>query len=1399
MLSSCCCPPGAGGVKDGVVVGKGDVGEGSKVATEGVVALGVPTAQVIAESQQASVVRFGLNGELREVADPDPTMSLATYLRAVEGLTGTKVSCNEGGCGACTVDMATSDASGNWTHHAINACLRPVCSLDGAKITTIEGIAKDDGTPHPIAKKLAEYNGSQCGFCSTGFVMNMYSMLESTDGPPTHEDIERRFDGNICRCTGYRPILDAMHSFAGDADHDACIHNKEGNACAHANRNGTCAHAHANGACGDIEDLCAVQSDLDRKLRACGPRAKRFGGKRSGSAAENGTNRANGASGDGVTWVSPTSLSALCAVLSDPTRPKATQMVCGNTGIKGVAPYYNGAAWGGASAAGPQPDLLVDISKVPELSGVTTTETGITVGATTTLATFIGALAAFPKNRIFSALTAHMQTVANVQVRGVGTLGGNLALAASFPTFPSDLHTILSAAGATVTLVDPCDNAKAETVAIASLSLDGKILQNIHVPFSPGGGKEGEEGEGEGIFRTFKVRPRHQNAHAYVNAAFWIGQSSGNGGRGGGRGDGGEGDVVTAARLFYGGVMTTGLVRASKTEGVLVGASFSDPQVQARALECLSKEITPDGEDSTSIDFKSKVVANLLYGLFTNVPSWSERPLSTGKWTFPKGTPALYPVSEAVQKISALDQCTGATGVYTDDLGIAQQEVHGAFVTSTSAKASKYAIQAPPGVVLLDAAALARHGIGTAVNANEDLFATPSTGVQYVGQRLALVLAPTHDEAVSAAGSVRVTYEGIDPKPLLTIADAMDATPPSVFNDKPATFTKGGDASAVAAALAASPVRVSGTCDIGHQHHYFMEPHVALANVTETKIQVHLPTQAPGFTAKAIASNLGVPHSRVEVSQKQAGGGFGGKASRAVPCALAAAAASKILKRPVRIRMEMRTVFTMMGSRKPHHFEYEAGANRDGTVNAVVGTLWYQQGAFLDAGDLGGLNYIQISIDGAYNIPHWDLKGYTCRTNTPVNTACRGPVFFPGQFIINQVMDRLASELGLTSESVKYKNLYKDGDVFNSGDTVVDCNLLPCWSLASSTLAAEENAIAAFNKSSRFVKRGVSLTPMKYFVGPEQGNPSYVSVNADGTVLIMHGGSEIGQGLNTKVCQMAAEALGIDMSLITIGETTSRVSAMAGTGGSSTSGAVCASTQLACLAIKQNMMAGVPNNGSIKWEDWVSQCMDAQVELHAYKTYVGKATGKDLPAAGSEGYTSWGAAMISVEVNVLTGALQILTCKIVQDAGVSLNPAIDCGQAQGAMVMGLGAMLTEEFTWDAEGTYTGGVKGANVASGTWEYKPFASLDIPQDFDITLLPNAANPAGVCSAKSVGEPPLLLSVGVISSIRKAIEAFRSQFNANGFVAIRAPMTVRQIIAAAMDGLDPKDVLSLEEGSD
>eukprot|EP00656_Telonema_subtile_P016054 TRINITY_DN18458_c0_g1_i2.p1 TRINITY_DN18458_c0_g1~~TRINITY_DN18458_c0_g1_i2.p1 ORF type:complete len:1229 (+),score=349.19 TRINITY_DN18458_c0_g1_i2:15-3701(+) len=1198
--------------------------------------------EMIGNTETTAQLTFTLNVKQVTVPSPDPQMRLVEYIRDVAGLSGTKRCCNEGGCGACTVLLSRTIA-GKTLSTTVNACLRKLCSVQGQAVTTVEHLGDKDQGYNTVQDTIARNNASQCGFCTPGMVMSIYGALASSSEAPTPTQMETCLDGNLCRCTGYRPILDSAQQVASSWKPPSNT---------------------------PVPGPSVLPLQLDARQ-------------------------------GGVSWTCATSVEQACSLYS----AAGSNLLCGNTG-SGVAKYYSGAAWG----VGPEdPTALIDLQAIPGFSDVTVGAHSLTVGAAVTLSELKATLAAnAAKSVSFEPLVAHMDRIANNQVRNAGSWAGNLMLAHEYPTFVSDLNTIMIGAGASVEYANSMDSTT-HTCSLEDFqsndSLDRVILTSLTIPFMTP----------TEHFKTYKVALRYKNSHAILNAAFHAIL---------------DGDTFVSAELCYGGVKSK-VTRAHKTEALLVGKSATADATLQTALACLEAELGFDPMFGRT-EYRQGLAKSFLFKFFLELQptlpaallsaKGYTRPVSTGAWSIDgASTEEEFPISKPIQKLSAWEQTSGEAD-YIDDAPPVVGELHGAFALANAANREVTAIHCDAAKALegvhsvLTAADLKAAGMSNSLGGvfdaelwAEDLLVDKQA--DYCGQPLAIVIATTRLIAEHAATLVTADYCGSD-KVLLTIDDAIEAEsyhhPIGLHQYKdwnhgdPDGGIKGAD------------IVFEGMAEVGHQYHFYMETQAARAVPTDGGMVVTCGTQFPKFTQGAVASVTKLATSKVEVKMTRTGGGYGGKISRSAFTAAAAAAAAVVSKMPVRIQLDLNANMAALGSRRPHRLAYKVGCKKDGTIVAVTGSYYTLQGRSLDLIRAPAADEIKVAIDNCYNIPNWGLRCYNVKTHTPTNTWARAPNYGPGVFMMESIIERAAAELNLDSHVVRSKNMYKAGDSEPGGQKLAHCNIEQLT--AQVQVEGLATQVAAFNAANRWVKQGLCVVPGKFNCDLGKGLHAVVTVHDDGSVLVQHGGCEIGQGINVKVAQVAAFTLGIDMSLISIDGVSTKVASGFSdkTAGSITSEGCCASVILACNQLKKQMeLTHAKLEGQLgrqpDWHQLVQACSHAGADMSAKGSYAGKAEGSGVASLPDKSgdkfqYVSWGAALAHVQLDGLTGELQLLRCDVLLDCGISLNPDIDAGQVQGAFVMGLGYMLSEEFLWDdgSKSAYfpAGGVAGRNISNGT---------------------------------------------------------------------------------------------------
>ena len=740
-------------------------------------------------------------------------------------------------------------------------------------------------------------------------------------------------------------------------------------------------------------------------------------------------------------------------------------------------------------------------------------------------------------------------------------------------------------------------------------------------------------------------------------------------------------------------------------------------------------------------------------------------------------TPSPPVVGRSVSHESAALHVTGAAR-YVDDLspGLARL-AHAWPIASPHARAAVLAIDgvhaaAMPGFLCLLTAVdvPGENDIGPA-RRDEPLFPREAS---FHGHPVAWVVAETEEEARAAASRVRVTYQ-----PLPAILSVAEARAAGAFLTDTERMRRGEPEHE----LAASPNRLSGELAIGGQEHFYLEPQVALALVDENEsLFVHSSTQHPAETQEVVARVMGLPRHRVVVQCLRMGGAFGGKEVQANQWAAVAALAAARLHRPVRVRLSRQQDMAMTGKRHPFEARFSVGFEDDGRLRALLLQLWSDGGWSLDLSS-PILSRAMFHSDNCYFLPHVEILGRACRTNHVSHTAFRGFGGPQGMLVIEEILDRVARHLGRPPELIRERNFYREGERTHYGQVVRDASRITrIWSTLkeSSAFALRARHVEAFNAApaNRHRKRGLAITPVKFGISfttafyNQAG--ALVLVYKDGSVQVNHGGTEMGQGLHTKVLQIAADALGVPLAAVRMMPTrTDKIPNTSATAASSGSDLNGAAVEAACRTLRGRLAEVAAQAFEVPPEEVVFaggrvHARGAQQKGVSFAELVGKAylarvslfaTGHyatpDLHFDRESGigkpfhYFAYGAAVSEVEVDGFTGQNRLRRVDILHDVGDSLSPLIDRGQVEGGFLQGVGWLTTEELVWNGD--------GALATSGASTYKLPTSGECPPDFRVALLPQAREPGVIHGSKAVGEPPLMLAISVREALRAAVAAF------------------------------------------
>ena len=640
--------------------------------------------------------------------------------------------------------------------------------------------------------------------------------------------------------------------------------------------------------------------------------------------------------------------------------------------------------------------------------------------------------------------------------------------------------------------------------------------------------------------------------------------------------------------------------------------------------------------------------------------------------------------------------------------------------------------------------------------------------VEFHGQAMFAVAAETFRQARQAARLARITYE--DLKPILTVDEALDG---DSYLGEPKLLERGD----VGTALERAPNRLKGQFRVGGQEHFYLEPQVSLAVPREAgDVHVFCATQDPSAAQHLLARILGKPANAITIEVRRMGGAFGGKET--LPTQFAALAALVALKtrRPAKCRLDRDDDMILTGKRHGFRFDYDVGFDDDGRVQGVDITAAAHSGYSTDQTPYV-VQRAMYHCDGAYFLKDVRIRGIACKTNTCTSCAFRGFGSPQGLLAAERIMDEIAYRLGRDPLDIRKVNLYgvEDRNV-TPYEWVIEDNILPRILEdieASSDYYGRREAVRAFNRKSPWIKKGLALMPLKYGVGftarfLNQGG-ALIHIYQDGSILLNHGGTEMGQGLYVKVAQIVAEEFQVDLRHIRITSTTTdkvpNTSATAASTGTDINGAA---AQAAARELKRRLVdfaarhyqveakrivfeAGSVRvgNSPIPFATLVQEAYVNQVSLSATGYFKNPDIGVDPVTLKGRPYhyNVYGAAAVEVAIDTLTGESKVLRVDILHDVGRSINPAIDLGQLEGGFIQGAGWLTSEELVWAHDGRL--------LTHGASTYKIPVASDRPVDMRMRLVDWSENrEETVFRSKAIGEPPLNLSVSVFNAIVDAV---------------------------------------------
>jgi len=1093
-------------------------------------------------------------------------------------------------------------------HKAVKSALNK--PTDNTVLVTLVPEVADHPSEHqhdgmnPVAHRLAINNGSQCGYCSVGFVMNMSEFIINNPNA-TKKEIEEAFDGNLCRCTGYRAILTGMKTFASDwseSDKEHLMPCKEDHVCA-----------------AQLPGTVEIPFPKAAKMPGMGVTASR--------------------------WLTPSNLKELAAILHN-GKGRDVRLVHGNT------------SYGIYKAEYSTNTNFVDIRFIPELNAPTGVKkntlhvsSGATYGDLVALLSkeikrwnATNKVTSKPGASVLDALDFMARRTAGRIVRNAASIGGNTMLVLKHipkgtgEPFPSDLFTVLFAVDASISYfeLEPGGSfkEKKQTAAalIQSVKDDPKLADRIviaayAIPL----------GDTKEVVLAQKVALREVNAHSIVNATTHFKLS--------------DGLIVQSASLVFGAIAPYPW-RATETEKAMTGKKLSLSGIgklskilagevaaelkkwEDRMLEVPDEGFTAAYRTQLAVSFLYKAIVNALLVKGAPVPKnlvstgevqWGNWQVSDGRQEY-RNQPFKAPVAQPYIKVTAMYQTSGQTR-YTQELPVPPLTLNGAFVQSQQAlKNFSFAI---PGkkknalvwelrkylksefdsftdIITCDNVkdgGVNLQGMGS----DQPLFAEQL--VSYVGQSIAMVLATTEQEAIRIADFVSkncIAYSkpgepwtGIWSEPIFDLLDAIRKE--SIFPDAPASanfvshiwrIVRPGsqfdwadpdpsthpkvlrrDQPIVTrkASVGTTPCVVVESSQLcGGQAHFYMETQACIAiPVDEGRMVVKPSVQSPGGMHDTAAMALGFLHNQVEVKVAPVGGGFGGKTEQTRFITGPTAVAAKATKRPVRVALPRDEDTLMIGKRHAYYGEYQIAIDNKGILHGFQLNMWGDGGAFYDCSFVVS-NCIQLRTDNAYRIANFMSQIDVCRTNTAPNTAMRAFGDVQGKNLVENAIDDAATAIGMRPEDVRENNLYDRGDVTPFGQALSYCYMKQVWAYAKQVSEFEKKylEVEQFNKENKWRKQGIAMIPVKYGSGYNllllEQSAAIVVVNPkDGTIVIHQGGVEIGQGLVTQAQQVAAYVLGLPMDMIYIDQVNTGITP------NPTSTGASAGTPYSCEAVKQ--------------------------------------------------------------------------------------------------------------------------------------------------------------------------------------------------------------------------------------
>jgi len=744
-----------------------------------------------------------------------------------------------------------------------------------------------------------------------------------------------------------------------------------------------------------------------------------------------------------------------------------------------------------------------------------------------------------------------------------------------------------------------------------------------------------------------------------------------------------------------------------------------------------------------------------------------------------------------MKNIDSISHVTGRS-LYVDDIPVRTGTLYGAVFASPVAHGIVHGLDVSKaekinGVeAILTAADIPGENQIGGIIPDEVLFADGK--VEFNGQPMALVVARDELTARKAVAAIKADIEALEP-----VTDAREACEKDMLLVPPSTFQTGD----VESAWDQCAHIFKGRTESGGQEHLYIEMQGSYAYLMENgHVKIRSSTQGPTHVQKAAANVLGIAMHQVEVDVTRLGGGFGGKEDQATAYACMAALAATKLEKPVKIILHRMDDMRMTGKRHPYSADYVIGLSKDLKILAYKATFYQNGGA---AADLSPaiLDRSLFHSTNTYYIPNSKVTAYSCKTNLPPNTAFRGFGGPQGMFIIESAIAKAAHELNMPARMIQQKNFLKEGDHFQYGQVAKNVNIGKCYQRADEEyhIARIEKDVEKFNEANQWRKQGMALMPICFgisFTNKSMNQArSLVHVYQDGSVGVSTGAIEMGQGVNTKILQVAARTLSISPDKVKVETTnTTRVSNTSPTAASSGADLNGKATEMACKQLAKRLrrtaatlLSEKPANITLQdeqvfvngvksqlcWTELVKKahldrvCLTEQGHYATPMVDFDKEKSKGHPFA----YHVYGLAVVVAEIDCLRGNYHFEKVLMVHDFGNSMNHSIDMGQVEGALAQGLGWMSMEEVAYDKEGKL--------LSNNLSTYKIPDIYSAPREVQCVPLPTKGPKEAILRSKAVGEPPLMYGIGGYFALQNAIKAF----NPDHVPDFNAPMTMEKVL--------------------